>query len=94
MACRLLMVRVRVAAGVDLDLRAVDGDDADLDQPRARAQQQDLAEHSGQHRLVTLDEPRDRRVMGRCCAATTRKATSSMHPRSMTRDDRIPRAYA
>jgi len=29
---------------------------------------------------------------GRCCAPTTPKATSSTHARSMTRQERIPRA--
>jgi hypothetical protein len=32
-------------------------------QPRARAEQQHLAEQPGQRRLVALDEPRDRRVI-------------------------------
>jgi hypothetical protein len=46
-----------------MDLRAVDRDNADLGQPRARAEQQDLAEQPGHRGLVALDEPRDRRVI-------------------------------
>ena len=63
LARELLVVEVLVARRVRLQLRAVDGDHADLDQPAARAQRQHLAEQAGDRLLMTLDEPRDRRVI-------------------------------
>ena len=92
LARELLVVEVRVARRVGLQLRAVDRDHADLRQPAARAQRQHLAEQPRDRVLVALDKPRERRVIGRCCAASTRNATSSSHARSITREDRIPRA--
>jgi len=46
-----------------VDLGAVDRDDSDLGQAGPSAEQQHLTEQPGQRGLVTLDEPRDRRVI-------------------------------
>jgi hypothetical protein len=46
-----------------MDLRAIDGDHLGLGEAGLGAQRQHLAEQAGQRALVTLDEPRDRRVI-------------------------------
>ena len=47
-----------------MNLGAVDRDHSDRGQPRLRAESEHAAEEASQRVLVTLDEPRDRRVIG------------------------------
>ena len=47
-----------------MDLGAVDGDHPRVDQTGIRTQRQNLAEEAGERILMTLAEPRDRRVVG------------------------------
>ena len=63
LARELLVIDIRVAARVARQLRPVDSDHPDARQPVLRAQRQHLAEQAGDRLLVTLDEPRDRRVI-------------------------------
>ena len=64
LARELLVIDIRVAARVARQLRPVDGNHADAREALLRAQRQHLAEQARDRLLVTLDEPRDRRVIG------------------------------
>ena len=63
LARELLVIDVRVATRVARQLRPVNSDHADARQPLLRAQRKHLAEEASDRLLVTLDEPRDRRVI-------------------------------
>ena len=56
-------VAIGTAAGVPRQPRPVDHDHPRPDQPRLIAEPEHLPEQLGQRRLVTLDKPRDRRVI-------------------------------
>jgi hypothetical protein len=58
-----VILDVRVPAGVRVDLRAIDSDHPRAHQPRLLTQPQHRTKQSGQRRLVTAHEPRDRRVI-------------------------------
>ena len=60
----LLVAQRAVTVGVGRDLGAVDRDHSDRRQAGVGAQREDLAEQAAEGALVTLDEPRDRRVIG------------------------------
>ena len=92
LARELLVVAVGVATGVRRNLGPVDRDDADLGQALLGAQRQDLAEQPGDRVLVALDEPRDRRVIGPLLRGQHPEGDVLLAARSITRDDRIPRA--
>jgi hypothetical protein len=94
LARELLVVEVLVARRVGVQLRAVDGDHADLRKPAARAERQHLAEEAGDRALVALDEPRQRRVIGPLLGRKHPERNVLLAARSITREDRIPRAYA
>ena len=59
----LLVVAVGVMRRVGMHLRAVDRDHPNLDHPGLRAQPEDAAKQPRDRRLMTLPEPRDRRVI-------------------------------
>ena len=71
-------VAIRTAAGVRRQPRPVDRDDPRPDQPGLIAEREHLREQRGQRRLVTLDEPRDRRVIRHLEAS---RSTDTPHPR-------------
>lgn len=59
----LLVIHVRVAAGVARQLRPIDRDHADTHQSLPRAQRQHFAEQVGDRLLVAINKARDRRVV-------------------------------
>ena len=60
----LLELEVYLRTGIPRDPRAIDRHHPRLHQPRLLTQLQSLGEQTGQRQLMTINEPRDRRVIG------------------------------
>jgi hypothetical protein len=63
LACDLLVVERLILVRARGQLRPVNGDHPDLHEPRLGADREHVAEDAGERVLVTLNEPRDRRVI-------------------------------
>ena len=89
----LLVIARRLRRGVGRHLGAVDGDHPDPNQPRVGAERQHLAEQPRQRALVTLAEPRDRRVIGRLIGADHARRdvldTATLQPPRRALPDRV-----